>query len=57
MDYRIKQGDSLWNIATNRNLSLDALFLVNPYIDAKALQIGQMIKVPLRITWRLVQQT
>ena len=55
MDYQIKQGDSLWSIAANRNLSLDALFLVNPSIDANALQIGQIIKVPLRITWRLVE--
>ncbi|MFB5283258.1 M14 family zinc carboxypeptidase [Peribacillus sp. Hz7] len=55
VNYRIKQGDSLWSIATNRNLSLDALYLVNPSINPNALNIGQIIKVPLRITWRLVR--
>ncbi|USK60475.1 M14 family metallopeptidase [Peribacillus asahii] len=55
VNYRIKQGDSLWSIATNRNLSLDALYLVNPSINPNALSIGQIIKVPLRITWRLVR--
>ncbi|AZV41347.1 gamma-D-glutamyl-L-diamino acid endopeptidase 1 [Peribacillus asahii] len=55
INYRIKQGDSLWSIATNRNLPLDALYLVNPSINPNALNIGQIIKVPLRITWRLVR--
>jgi len=55
INYRIKQGDSLWSIATNRNLPLDALYLVNPSVNPNALNIGQIIKVPLRITWRLVR--
>jgi g-D-glutamyl-meso-diaminopimelate peptidase len=53
--YSIKQGDSLWAIARSRNLSLDALFLVNPNLTPNALQVGQTISVPLRITWRLIQ--
>lgn len=53
--YIIKQGDSLWAIARSRNLSLDALFLVNPNLNPNALQVGQTISVPLRITWRLIQ--
>ncbi len=54
-DYQLKADDTLWGIAQSRNLSLEALYLVNSNLDPNNLQVGQMIKVPLRITWRLIQ--
>lgn len=47
--YRIKQGDSFWKIATSRNLSVDALLLLNPTINPNKLKVGQTIKIPKRI--------
>ena len=52
--YQIRAGDSLWSIARSRGLPLDTLFLVNPTLNPNRLQIGQMILVPIRITWRIV---
>ena len=34
---------------------LVALLLVNPDLNPNRLQIGQMIRIPQRITWRLVE--
>ena len=53
-EVQINQGESLWSIAQRRNVPLDAIFLVNPTLNPNRLQVGQSIRVPLRITWRLV---
>jgi g-D-glutamyl-meso-diaminopimelate peptidase len=55
VDYRVNRGDTLWSIAQKRSLRQDALILVNPNINPNRLQVGQDIKVPQRITWRLVK--
>jgi g-D-glutamyl-meso-diaminopimelate peptidase len=54
-DYVIRRGDTLWGIAQRRNLAVDALSLVNQNINPNRLREGQVIKVPQKITWRLVQ--
>ena len=51
---KFKPGDSLWSIAQRRNLPLDSIILVNPGLDPSRLFVGQTIRVPLRITWRLI---
>jgi g-D-glutamyl-meso-diaminopimelate peptidase len=53
--YLIKHGETLWEIAQSRHLTLDALYLVNPSLNPNKLQVGQIINLPLRITWRLIQ--
>ncbi len=47
--YRIKQGDSFWKIAISRNLSVDALLLLNPTINPNNLKVGQSIQIPKRV--------
>ncbi|MEG0450625.1 MAG: M14 family metallopeptidase, partial [Lysinibacillus sp.] len=53
-NYQLKPGDSVWSIAHSRNLPLDTLFLMNPGINPSRLQIGQVIVIPQRITWKIV---
>ncbi|SOC39284.1 M14 family metallopeptidase [Ureibacillus acetophenoni] len=54
VNYQIQPGDSLWSIARRRNVPLDSLFLVNPTFDPNRLQIGEIILIPQRVTWRVV---
>lgn len=53
-DYHIKQNDSFWSIAQNQNLPLDALLLVNPEVNPNQLQVGQPIKIPKKVTSKVV---
>ena len=53
-EVQIDQGDTLWSIAQRRNVPLEAIYLANPTLNPSRLQVGQTIRVPLRITWRLV---
>ncbi|WP_138417095.1 M14 family metallopeptidase [Aquibacillus sediminis] len=53
-NYQIQPSDTLWAIATSRNLNPDALQLVNPAIDPTRLAVGQTIQIPTRVTWRVV---
>ncbi len=39
-------GDSLWKIAQNHNVSVDAIKKANPNIDEKNLPIGQEVHIP-----------
>ena len=46
MSYTIQSGDSFWSIAKKLGISVDALQSANPGVDAKTLQVGQVINVP-----------
>lgn len=44
--YRIQEGDTLWEIASNMNSSMRGLVLANPTIDPNRLMPGMVIFVP-----------
>lgn len=52
--YAIQRGDSIWAIAQRINMPPDAILLLNPTINTNQLHIGQIIVLPVRITWRVV---
>lgn len=43
--YKVKPGDSFAAIAENLNIDVDKLKLLNPSVDARALQPGQKLKL------------
>ena len=47
--YIIKKADTFWTIASKRNISSDALVLLNPGINPRSLKVGQEIYVPVRV--------
>lgn len=53
-DYRARPGDTLSSLAQSQHLSLETMELINPGINPNILKLNQIIKVPLQITWRLV---
>lgn len=44
--YTVKDGDTLWDIASSTGVSLDALISVNGLADADRLAVGQVLKLP-----------
>lgn len=46
--YVIKKGDTLWDIAREYGISVNALMELNPYVEPTRLAIGQYICVPKR---------
>lgn len=44
--YRIKSGDTLYKLAQTYNTTVEAIMKLNPGINPKNLQIGQMICIP-----------
>ncbi|MBM7584664.1 g-D-glutamyl-meso-diaminopimelate peptidase [Bacillus pakistanensis] len=48
--YMVEKGDTFWTIARQRNLSLDAIFLLNPNVDPNLLSIGKTLLLPIRVT-------
>ncbi|WP_456278292.1 M14 family metallopeptidase [Bacillus sp. AK128] len=53
--YKIKSGDTLWTLAQERNLSVDALLLLNrQHPHSSHLQEGETIDLPRRITERVI---
>lgn len=52
--YTIRQGDTFWKIAQARNLDVDALLLLNQRLNPNRLEVGQRIRVPARVTKRIV---
>ena len=44
--YSIKSGDTLFNIAQSRGITLESLIAVNPSVDPNNLQPGQIINLP-----------
>lgn len=55
--YDVKQGDSLWRIASNCNMKVEELVAINPNINAEALQIGQAINVSVSEPFLNVETT
>ncbi len=51
----LEKGDSFWAIAQKYKVPVAAMYTVNPKVDASSLQVGQVIQVPLRVTWMLVK--
>lgn len=47
--YTIRPGDTLYNIASNYNVSLDDLIEANPGIDPYMIMVGQVICIPLAV--------
>lgn len=45
VEYTIKEGDSLWEIARRNNLKVSDLLLVNPGLNEDRLQLGQVIRL------------
>ncbi|MCM3110057.1 N-acetylmuramoyl-L-alanine amidase [Lederbergia lenta] len=43
--YTVRKGDTLWGISQQLGISLSAIEKLNPNVKAKALQIGQKVKV------------
>lgn len=45
--YTIVSGDTFFLIASSQGITLDSLVAANPNVDASALQIGQVINIPV----------
>ncbi|MFD1706913.1 M14 family zinc carboxypeptidase [Siminovitchia sediminis] len=54
VSYTIKKNDTFWNIAQSRNLSVDALLLLNQTVNPNRLDAGQEIQIPIRVTARVL---
>lgn len=54
-EYQMQPGDSFSTVANQFGVPLDTVLLVNPYTDPDHLLFGQVINVPQRVTWRVVQ--
>ncbi|MFZ3588140.1 M14 family metallopeptidase [Bacillus sp. DJP31] len=52
--YTIKKGDTYWKLASQRNIAVDALVLLNPRYNAQNLQVGSIIRLPLRKITRVI---
>jgi len=52
--YTVKAGDTLWQLARQRGLPVDALLLLNPDVNPDRLAVGSQLNVPLRVTWFIV---
>ncbi|GGE46805.1 peptidase M14 [Pullulanibacillus camelliae] len=52
---KIGPGDSLWRIATQRQLPLDALLLMNPKLDPYHLNAGDSVSIPIRMTKSIIK--
>ena len=48
--YVVKKGDSLYKIAKENNVTVNALMRANPYVNVYNLQIGEEICIPRRNT-------
>ncbi|MFD3257119.1 M14 family metallopeptidase [Paenibacillus lentus] len=54
IDYQVKPGDSIWRLSRERGFPLDALLLLNQSVDPNNLVVGQQLRLPLRVTWFVV---
>ncbi|KAB2950944.1 LysM peptidoglycan-binding domain-containing protein [Heliorestis acidaminivorans] len=52
--YTIAPGDTFWRIAQRTGIALDALYLLNLFTRPDALQVGQSISLPQRVTTPIV---
>lgn len=53
--YTIRSGDTFWAISRARGIPVEALLTLNPNVNPQNLYVGQVVNVPLRVTWRIVQ--
>jgi len=44
--HTIKKGDTLWDLASKYNTSVEEIMMANPGIDPNNLQVGQEILIP-----------
>jgi LysM repeat protein len=47
MKYKIQKGDTLIGLSKKHNLSLGDVLRANPGVDARGLQVGQMVNLPV----------
>ena len=45
IEYQVQEGDSLWSIAHQNNVSVTDLELINPQLDDEIIQPGDIIKI------------
>jgi LysM repeat protein len=55
--YKIQSGDTLGNIATRFNSTIDAIMKQNKIDDANAIQLGQLIDIPVNIATAVPTRT
>ncbi|QGG48365.1 M14 family metallopeptidase [Heliorestis convoluta] len=55
LPYTIAAGDTFWHISQRIGIPLDALYLLNLPVRPEALQIGQIIYLPQRVTAPVVE--
>jgi g-D-glutamyl-meso-diaminopimelate peptidase len=55
--YRIKSGDTLWKLAAQKNLAIDAIMIVNPQMVPPKLHPGDPFFLPKRISIPCIQTT
>ncbi|MBU8770452.1 M14 family metallopeptidase [Cytobacillus oceanisediminis] len=53
-NYTVRPGDTFWKLSTSRNLSVDALLLVNQSLNPNSLAPGTAIKLPRRVITPIV---
>lgn len=44
-EYEVKEGDTIWNIALDNDVSIEDIRLVNPELNIDKIKIGQKIKI------------
>lgn len=49
ISHTIKSGDTLYNLAKHYNLTIDDIMQMNPGINNKNLQVGQVVFIPLKM--------
>jgi g-D-glutamyl-meso-diaminopimelate peptidase len=52
--YTIRPGDTIWKLASERNLAADAILLLNQNINPNTLQVNSTIILPIRVTQAIV---
>ena len=55
--YSVQSGDSFWKIARSRNLSVDALLLLNQSMNPNRLMINQSIQLPRRVDGPIINRS
>lgn len=53
-NYTVRPGDTFWKLSNSRNLSVDALLLVNQSLNPNSLAPGTAIKLPRRVITPIV---
>ncbi|MFD5850393.1 M14 family metallopeptidase [Cytobacillus pseudoceanisediminis] len=53
-NHTVRPGDTFWKLSTSRNLSVDALLLVNQSLNPNSLAPGTAIKLPRRVITPIV---